>query len=651
MSAVLVLLLCWLPGLVFGLALGLRGWVLAAGAPAFTYGLVSLGGLLLGQLGVSWTLLTFGAWALVASVLALVATLVWRRLRGPAQPAPDQPAEDVVRRSVRDNLVVVAGLAVGLAVGVVTYLRGIGSLSRLSQDWDAPHHGNLIRWFAEHQSSVVANAGMIGNQPDSTSYFYPSTYHKLLALLLDQAGLGMPELLNSGALVTVVSWPIGIAAMGLAWRLSPLTVAFAAAVSTWFSPFPYDSLWRGPLWPYLAGIALLPALLALTRLLFEPRGITGPVAIAVVLAGLVGLHTSLAFIVFGLYLVILVSCAFRWTPIDWRRAWPSLVAVAVLGVLAAVPMILPALGNAAGVTAAIWNSEATPAGALGQTITFSGVVVFPQWWIGPAAFAGMWCMVRQRLMLWLVAAYVVFGGLYAATVSLESPLIHKLTGPFYNDHWRLAVMLPLFGSISFGVFVVTFGGWLVGKWGARLPAKWPAGRVAVAASLVLFLVIGVMSGAYVKRNVDRLAQTYQDGPTVSSGEQDAYRWLAQRVRPGERVMNDVTDGSAWMYAVAKVEPVVWSFYGAPDGSTESYLVANLRLINVDPKVREGLDRLKVRYVILGKGFVRPWGNRARGLYSLPLVKGFHQVYRTDDATIYEIEGQQDVATSPAPAGR
>ncbi|MEV0677133.1 DUF6541 family protein [Actinosynnema sp. NPDC050436] len=646
MSAVLVLLLCWLPGLVFGLALGLRGWMAAAGAPALTYGLVSVGGLLLGQLGVSWTLLTFGAWALVASLLALAATLVWRRLRGPLPPV-----DEADRRSPRDHLVVAGGLAVGLAVGVVTYLRGIGSLSRLNQDWDAPHHGNLIRWIAENQSSVVADAGMIGNLPDGTNYFYPSTYHKLLALLLDQAGVGLPELLNSGGLATVVAWPVGIAAMGLAWRLSPLTVAVAAAVSTWFSPFPYDSLWRGPLWPYVAGIALLPALLALTRYLFAPRGITGPVAVAVVVAGLVGLHTSLAVIVFGLYLVILVSCAFRWTPIDWKRSWPSLAAVAVLGALAAVPMVLPALGTAAGVTAAIWDSEATPAGALGQTITFSGVVIYPQWWIGVAAFAGVLCMVRQRLMLWLVAAYVVFGGLYAATVSLESPLIHKLTGPFYNDHWRLAVMLPLFGSIAFGVFVVAFGQWLVGKLGDRLPAKWPAARVAVAASLALFVLLAIGSGAYVKRNSDRLAQNYRNGPTVSDGELEAYRWLGQKVQPGERVMNDVSDGTAWLYAVAKVQPVVWTFYGTQAGSTETFLANNLRRINVDPKVREGLDRLKVRYVIVGQGFVRPTGHRAVGFVGLPVVKGFKPVYRTDDATIYEIEGQEDVLSRPAPAGR
>lgn len=639
MSAALLLLLYWLPGLAFGAAIRLRGWVLVAASPALTYGLVSLGGLLLGKLGQSWTLVTFGIFVAAASVVALVAsTLVNRRW----------PAERDERLPLRDHLVVGAGLAVGLAVGVITFLRGIGSLHRLSQDWDAPHHGNLVRWLAEHQTSLVSTAGAIGNQPENTSYFYPSTYHQTLALLLDKAGIGLPELLNLGALSTVVIWPVGIVALGLAWRLRPLVVAFAAAVSTWFSPFPYDSLWRGPLWPYVAGIALLPVLLALVTYLLKPRGLTGPVAVGVIVAGMVGLQTSLAVLAFGLFLVVFLCCLVRLVPVDWRRAWPTLAATAVLGAVLAVPLILPSLGAASGVTAAIWDSEATPAGALGQTLTFSGVVAYPQWWIGVPALIGIVMMVRQRVMLWMVAVYVVFGALYAATVSLETPLIHKLTGFFYNDHWRLAVLLPLPGSIAFGVFVVTTGTWLVERYRARLLPSAPAERVAIAASVVVFLVLALVSGAYVNRNAGRLAQTYGDGPTVSGAEQEAYRWLGQRTQPGERVMNDVVDGSAWMYAVAKVEPVVWTFYGTPDNSKQTYLARNLNKLDRDPLVREYLTELKVRYVIVGRGFIRPERHTAKGLTGLAGTEGFREVFENDGATIYEIAGQGDVVTATSP---
>ena len=642
-AALLVLLLLWVPGLLFGAAARLRGWTLAAAAPALTYGLVAIGGLLLGELGFSWTLLTFGGWTLVASVVLFAVTTLIQR-RWPARVDDDEP-----RVSRRGHLVVGAGVAIGLAVGAVTFLRGIGSLNRLAQDWDAPHHGNLVRWLAEHQTSLVSTAGAIGNQHENANYFYPATYHQLLALLLDQFGVTLPQLLNSGALSTVLVWPVGIAAMGLAWKLPARVVAPAAAVSTWFSPFPYDSLWRGPLWPYVAGIALLPAVLALVTYLIKPRGITGPVAVAMSAAALVGLQPSLVFILAGLLGVIFVACVFRLVPIDWKRAWPTLLALGVLAVAVAVPLILPSMRSAEGVAAMVWPSEATPAGAFGQMLTFSGVVDFPQWWIGLPALFGVVVMAKRRLMPWMVGVWLAFGGLYAVTVSLEGAVVQRLTGYFYNDHWRLAVMLPLPGSIGFGVAVVAFGTWVVGRYRDKVPAFGRTPWAPVAVSVVFFLLIGLVSGAYIGRNSTRLAVNYQNGPTVGDGELEAYQWLAGRVRPGERVMNDVFDGSGWLYAMAKVEPVEWTFYGTPAGTPSNYLTKHLNELDEDPEVRAALTELRVRYVIVGRGFVRKDNRIAPGFVGLDRTPGFTEVFRNADSVIYEIEGQESVLEGAAAA--
>lgn len=642
-AALLVLVLLWVPGLLAGAAVRLRGWLLAAAAPVLTYGLVSVGGLVVGELGLAWTPVSFGAWVLLASaVLLLVTALVQRRW-----PAAADPGDRISRNG---HLAVAAGVAIGLGVGAVTFLRGIGTMDRLAQDWDAPHHGNLVRWLAEHESSLVSSAGAIANQPDNTGYFYPGTYHELLALLLGKAGITLPQVLNAGALATVLIWPVGIAALGLAWRLPARAVALAAAVSTWFSPFPYDSLWRGPLWPYLAGVTLLPALLALSALLFRPRGpagpVTGPVAVALGGAALAGLQPSTAFLFAGMFIVILLTCAFRLTPVDWRHAWPALGATVVLGGVLAAPLVLPSAGTAAGVTAMVWPSEATPAAAFGQMLTFSGVVAFPQWWIGLPALLGVVVMVRQRLAVWVPVVWFAFGGLYAVTVSLEHPVIQWLTGPFYNDHWRLAAVLPLPGALGFGVGVVAAGAWLAGRLRDRLGDRLPAARgpwAPVALGVVLFLLVTLVSGAYIGRNSARLAQAYHDGPVVSEAEIAAYRWLGERVRPGERVLNDVFDGSAWLYAVAEVEPVEWTFYGTPEGSPNNYLVRNLNKINRDPRVREALDELNVRYVIIGQGYVRLDKKLTPGLSGLDRTPGFREVFRNAGATVYEIEGREDAS--------
>ena len=43
MNVVLILLAFWVPGLLFGTAIGLRGWTLAAAGPLLTFGIIALG--------------------------------------------------------------------------------------------------------------------------------------------------------------------------------------------------------------------------------------------------------------------------------------------------------------------------------------------------------------------------------------------------------------------------------------------------------------------------------------------------------------------------------------------------------------------------------------------------------------------------------
>ena len=98
----------------------------------------------------------------------------------------------------------------------------MGRLDAVQQDWDAPYHGNLIRWIVETGNPLPSTLAPLANLPQGVPYFYPDTYHALLALLLDRGGLAMPQLLNCAALAVVLTWPLAVAALGLAWRMPPL---------------------------------------------------------------------------------------------------------------------------------------------------------------------------------------------------------------------------------------------------------------------------------------------------------------------------------------------------------------------------------------------------------------------------------------------
>jgi hypothetical protein len=631
---VVVPVLFFLPGLLVSAVLGLRGWRLAGLAPAVTFGLVATGGPVLNALGVGWSLLSFAAWTAGVALLLTGAIRLWARVRpgeGAASVAGEsgQPA----RREPWEHLVVGGGVLLGMVVGAVVFLRGTGGLGVTSQEWDAPFHANAVRWIAEHGAAVPNAVAPIANLPADAPYFYPVTYHSLLAIVVQLFGVTPSWVLNAAALTVVLVWPLTVAALGMSWRVPAPIVAVAATVSTWFSAFPFDSLWRGPLWPFVAGLALLPGVLAAGRLLLD-RGpvVRSAVGIAIGITGVVAMHPSLAFILLVYVLALAAALVLRLEPVRWRAVALPLALTGVLTVLVLLPVVLPARVQSAGVQGARWPEFVTQPEGFGQVLLFSPVTTEPQWWLGLTALVGVVIMVLRRRLVWVLAAYLVLGAGYAATASMDNGLVNTLSGPFYNDAWRLAAALPLAGAFAVGEAVVALSAWLAPR--MRLGKSWPAVAGVATAALVVLALLG--NGAYMSRNIERMSSPFDDGPTVSAGELEAYDWLAERVEPGERVMNDRNDGSVWMYSSAGVEPMVFTFYGDQPGSVADRLQNSLNQMDRNPSVRRLVEEAGIRYVIVGDGFVRPGMKRAPGMRYLAGVDGLEPVFRNDDASIYEV---------------
>ncbi len=634
MIVVVLALLVIVPGLLVCAAAGVRGWLLAGVAPAATFGAAAVGGPVLGALGVRWSVWSYSAWVLALTALcAGVAAVLARRRRGrPARPASAEGRELPLARARWEHLLVGGGVALGMVIGAVVFLRGSRGLSAISQDFDAPFHANAVRWIAENGTAVPSSLAPIANLAEGTPYFYPITYHSVLALPV-QFGADPSFVLNAGALLMVLAWPLGIAALGLTWRVPAPVVAVAATVSTWFTAFPFDSLWRGPLWPYVAGLALLPGVLATARMLVDRSPVLPAVAaLALGITGVVAMHPSIAFVVLVYAVALLVAFVLRSEPVVWRTAALPMAVAAVLAGVLLVPVVLPATVQSGGVQAARWPEFATTTEGFGQVLLFSPVTQQAQWWLGLTALVGLGLLVLRRRLLWLVASFAVFGAMYAATASIDSDLVNTLSGPFYNDAWRFAALLPLVGTFAVGQAVVEAGSWVAARIGRGRPV--PVAAAGGVATLVVLAALG--NGAYVQRNVDRLAQNYRDGPTVSEAEREAYVWLGEHVGPGERVMNDRWDGSVWMYAVAGVRPVEWTFYGSAVDSPAWVLTQDFRDLDTSRRVQDAVRELDVRYVVVGQGFLRPDMTRAPGLVGLQRVEGLTEVFRNSDAVIYEV---------------
>ncbi|MEU4801351.1 DUF6541 family protein [Actinosynnema sp. NPDC023587] len=627
----LVVLAYWVPGLALGLALRLRGWTLAAIAPALTFGMVSLAVVVFPRVGLTWNTATSLGWAALLVALAAVAAWLVNR-RAPVEP-PAEPAEP---RTRRDHVVVGVGVALGLAWGVVTYLRGVKSVQAVSQDWDAPYHGSAVRWIAEHGNLSPADLATLANTPGKAGYFYPNTYHSLLAPVFDTGAVDMAVLLNFAAMMVLLAWPLGIAAFGLAWRLPPVGVAMAAAVSSWFGTFPYDLLWRGPLWPFVAAVALVPAVLALLKPLADGRrGIGAPVAVAVALAGLVGLHTSLAFVVAIYVLMLVVALLLRLEKIDWKRAWRPVVLTGVLSVLFAVPVVLPALANVGGITGAEWPVLGTAFGAFEQAALFSSSDPPPFYWTGVPALLGVLVLLWRRRVVWAVGAYAVFAAMFISAVSHKLGFLSVLTGPFYNDAWRIAALFPLVGAIAIGEFTHAVGSGVTALVRKRADRPWTATAVPVGVAAVVVAVLAVGSGGNLTTNTTRLGWHY-NGEVVSEDEVAAYQWLGEHAKPGEVVANDVRDGAVWMYPLAGVTPMNWNYYGPPENSDVWWLEDNFNRLDTDPRVRELVNRINIRYAIVGEGMVQRKGERPPGMRDLDAVQHLRKVYENSAAVVYEV---------------
>jgi hypothetical protein len=141
-----------------------------------------------------------------------------------------------------------------------------------------------------------------------------------------------------------------------------------------------------------------------------------------------------------------------------------------------------------------------------------------------------------------------------------------------------------------------------------------------------------------RANSDRVASAYQTDRYLNGAEVTAMTWLAQRVQPGETVMNDSGDGSAYMYATEGIRPLFGHVLSSASHvcATQRALLRRFSCLDSDPAVRAAVTELNIRYVFLGSGFIRPYSERVQGLRQLSDSPSLRLVYDRDGVQVYEV---------------
>ncbi len=650
-----------LPGGLLGLLAGRRGWTLVASAPLFTYAVAGLAGPLYSTAGIRWSAGSFAVGVAVVGAVVAGGRFLLRRSRPPRESGVP-PWARTAQLGVALSVVTAAGVG-GLAI-----LGGIKNLGAVPQDWDAVFHAGGVRLIADTGNGGLYAMATTNWYENDVTVFYPNAYHLVAAAVYQLTGAGIPAVLNAHTVLIPGLLALSLAAMVRRFGGRPLLAAATALAAVSVTSI-YDMLWRGPLLPFATGVALTPVLLVLildVLDVLDARGLRAALRPAVLfaagLAALLCLHPA---ILVGAVLFSLPALVQRW----WQRpaaipreiallALPGIAAAAVCGL-----QVAGALSSGASITTVTWPADLTAPQALGEILLFGHNTDTSQVRLSIVLVVGLIAYRRLGELRWVGATAAIFGTLFVLAASSEAPWVKTITSIWWNDRYRLIALTAVPLCVVSGPGVAEAQRGVVGARRLRRPCaenvvgatfsthdrgRWFA--AAIVTSAVAILAFGyVTRGLYVGRDQLQMTKNSGNGPAVSALEIEGMQAIARIVPPGERVLNDRGDGSAWMYPLTGVRPVAAHYDAARTGPDAQLLAAGFNRYPDDPAVRAAVARLDIRYVQLDAGFLRSYAVREPGLVSLAGRPWLTKVYSNPDVVLYEINAAQAPAGPPRPA--
>ncbi|MEJ1087393.1 DUF6541 family protein [Microbacterium sp. Mu-80] len=565
-----------LPGLPAALLLRLRGILALGGALVISLASVGAGSLLGPVIGLPWSIVPVLIVAAVITALAAVLSFI-RRGRS-----------EILGSDLG------AGVWIGVAAAAIGWILiiavGIAGAAHPTQLYDGLFHLNAVEFIVKNGDASPFHMTMV--LPGTTTTFYPTLWHALVALIVPFSSAVVPATNVMTITCIALIWPVSLAA--LASVLFPRRRA--AAVMTpllafGFSVFPIGFLNWGVLYPNLIGALQIPLVLAFTILACRSAlpwpqriGIT-LLAIAAMSATALG-HPSALLGAIALLLPFGAWCAWSIAKDGGRstRIFVSIAAVAVL-------FLVVAVWRAANVSTHEWLPNDTLGQALGEVAFLSPVGRATGFLVGPLAIVGIWTTVRNRRW-WILASHAVAICLYLVSTWLPVLWLRsEIVGLWYDDTTRVAVLLAMIGLPLAGLGAAVTWDWL------RSLKERGHTRRAVAIGVIIILLglthlNALINDVKFMRNVSFRFDVESQG--LSADEAALFSEAADLLRPDDLVVGDPLTGAALLYAYTGhdvVFPHVTGRYGA-DATTLA------RSLNTgSAEVCAAIDRLGVTHAL------------------------------------------------------
>ncbi|MBA0124212.1 hypothetical protein H0B56_01490 [Haloechinothrix sp. YIM 98757] len=673
------------PGLATGWAAGLRGWVLAGTAPLLTFAVAGLGGPWLAVAGLGFTAASFLAATAVAVTLAASARRLSDRRaarRENRHPFTGARGPDWSRTA---HLAVLACVVAAAVVGVCTVLHGLGSLTAVSQGYDAAFHANGIRYIHDTHDGSATGMTTVNRFGDANELFYPHAYHLIGALAYTLAhpitGVAVPGVLNANTVLLPALLALSLATLVRSFHGRATLAGMVAVISVAPATLLYVSMARGPLLPFLLGLSLTPvAVVALHRFVERVRWDTGLVT-ALVACGLLVIHpgTLLAAMLFAAPML-----AQRWfriaraggshvrsgaLPARARARSVGTECAAILGaalaggLLTAPHLVAAVLRTESGFPYEGWPAPFDFSGAVGALLTFQ-LIPSPhsdgtaQVWLSAALLAGLVFLLRLHNLRWIGGAALLTGLAWLVVATSDHPLVLELTRPWWNDPFRFMAIaaIPMTVLAAHGLAELQA---VLRDASARSFAGTRTTRSGTLGAALLCGFAVLTHGLYAHSNAALIGPRYGNPPpenpvnmTVSAAEVEAMRKLGELAEPGEWALNNRHDGTVWTYAFTGVRTVAGHFDDSLQPPRARLLAEHFRDYETDPRVRRAVRELGVRWVIVGTHghlALPPGDHRQPGLTELDTLPFLERAFRNEAAAIYEITTAAD-RPAPVPAG-
>ncbi|MGN0055518.1 MAG: DUF6541 family protein [Atopobiaceae bacterium] len=552
----------------------------------------------------------------------------------------------VIRKRINRNLIgyptpqwgpIALAAALGLAVGMYTFVLVLPRTDAVFQGWDNVTHLNQIRsfldsgnWSSLRPSNYLTSADAAIN-PIPGAGFYPSGWHEVCALVVLMSGATVAKVVNAANyMFSSLVYPIGAVVMlqVLVGRRKQLLYC-GAVVSVSFSTFPWMLLTFGPIFPNLAAFCLIPIgivmAVSFVKSIVRRRDVIRAFILLLICVIALGIMQPNALFT----LAVLLYFYFMYRIRTYRRRYKllgkscssnacanvfALVCIALWTIALQTSFIKPLLEFHWYAFAGYWQ-ELINILFLGYSYGF-GPGVPAQIVLALMVFLGVLLSTRDSGQRWIAQTYAFVCIMLWVCACTDGLLKTFLCGIWYTDPCRIASMasmaaVPLAALGLDQVVTVSIRWYGVAKVEGPHLSKTTVGTGVVVVFLALNFArsyalpgwehSGIQdSFTAVANNVQALYAIDGQEAALTQSEKDFAQKVLDRIPADSLVINNPTDGSLVLYGIDGMRCYYRTATGYDDSELNDSVLIRTKLKDIasDTAVRDAVNHVGARYVLV-----------------------------------------------------